>query len=100
VPGVGKTQLGMQIAIDAQIPPEFGGLGGKAVYIGAHAAGVACVVCWGGAVAESVVDWAGASCAATHRSNTSQQRTAPSTLLPHARTQIQRAPSCLTACLT
>ncbi|GBF87643.1 DNA repair RAD51-like protein [Raphidocelis subcapitata] len=33
VPGVGKTQLGMQLSVDVQIPPALGGLGGKAVYI-------------------------------------------------------------------
>ena len=33
VPGIGKTQLGMQLAVDVQIPKEFGGLGGQAVYI-------------------------------------------------------------------
>ncbi|KAK9821877.1 hypothetical protein WJX74_008329 [Apatococcus lobatus] len=33
VPGVGKTQLGMQLAVDVQIPYAFGGLGGTAVYI-------------------------------------------------------------------
>ncbi|KQK08409.1 hypothetical protein BRADI_2g41710v3 [Brachypodium distachyon] len=33
VPGVGKTQLGIQLAINVQIPVEYGGLGGKAVYI-------------------------------------------------------------------
>jgi len=33
VPGVGKTQLGMQIAVDVQIPACFGGLEGEAVYI-------------------------------------------------------------------
>ncbi|KAJ7515045.1 hypothetical protein O6H91_23G069400 [Diphasiastrum complanatum] len=33
VPGVGKTQLGMQLSINVQIPSEFGGLGGQAVYI-------------------------------------------------------------------
>ncbi|CAG9460369.1 unnamed protein product [Pedinophyceae sp. YPF-701] len=33
VPGVGKTQLGMQLAVDVQIPSEFGGLAGKAVYV-------------------------------------------------------------------
>ncbi|XP_022146886.1 DNA repair protein RAD51 homolog 3 isoform X2 [Momordica charantia] len=33
VPGVGKTQLGIQLAVNAQIPGAFGGLGGKAVYI-------------------------------------------------------------------
>ncbi|CAH1231070.1 DNA repair protein RAD51 homolog 3-like [Branchiostoma lanceolatum] len=32
-PGVGKTQMGMQLAIDVQIPSAFGGLGGEAVYI-------------------------------------------------------------------
>lgn len=33
VPGIGKTQLGIQLAINVQIPVEFGGLGGQAVYI-------------------------------------------------------------------
>ncbi|KAM0864354.1 hypothetical protein ACQ4PT_043959 [Festuca glaucescens] len=33
VPGVGKTQLGIQLAINVQIPVDYGGLGGKAVYI-------------------------------------------------------------------
>ncbi|KAM7261254.1 hypothetical protein ACFE04_026729 [Oxalis oulophora] len=33
VPGIGKTQLGIQLAVNAQIPLEFGGLGGKAIYI-------------------------------------------------------------------
>ncbi|KAL5571939.1 hypothetical protein UlMin_021536 [Ulmus minor] len=33
VPGIGKTQLGIQLAVNVQIPVEFGGLGGKAVYI-------------------------------------------------------------------
>ncbi|KAG8486367.1 hypothetical protein CXB51_019830 [Gossypium anomalum] len=33
VPGIGKTQLGIQIAVNVQIPNDFGGLGGKAVYI-------------------------------------------------------------------
>ncbi|PSC75198.1 Sodium hydrogen exchanger 7 [Micractinium conductrix] len=33
VPGVGKTQLGMQLALDVQIPAAFGGLAGEAVYI-------------------------------------------------------------------
>ncbi|XP_051224683.1 DNA repair protein RAD51 homolog 3 [Lolium perenne] len=33
VPGVGKTQLGIQLAINVQIPMDYGGLGGKAVYI-------------------------------------------------------------------
>lgn len=32
-PGVGKTQLCIQLAVDAQIPGCFGGLGGQAVYI-------------------------------------------------------------------
>ncbi|KAH9733109.1 DNA repair protein RAD51 [Citrus sinensis] len=34
VPGIGKTQLGIQLAVNVQIPVEFGGLGGKAIYIG------------------------------------------------------------------
>lgn len=33
VPAVGKTQLGIQLAIDVQIPAAFGGLGASAVYI-------------------------------------------------------------------
>ncbi|XP_031269733.1 DNA repair protein RAD51 homolog 3 [Pistacia vera] len=33
VPGIGKTQLGIQLAVNVQIPLEFGGLGGKAIYI-------------------------------------------------------------------
>lgn len=33
VPGVGKTQLGLQLAVDAQIPEALGGVGGQAVYI-------------------------------------------------------------------
>lgn len=33
VPGIGKTQLGMQIACSASIPQLFGGVGGAAVYV-------------------------------------------------------------------
>lgn len=33
VPGIGKTQLSMQLALDVQIPRIFGGVGGEAVYI-------------------------------------------------------------------
>ncbi|MBA0554284.1 hypothetical protein Golob_013398 [Gossypium lobatum] len=33
VPGIGKTQLGIQIAVNVQVPNDFGGLGGKAIYI-------------------------------------------------------------------
>ncbi|KAL3148107.1 DNA repair protein rad51c [Trebouxia sp. C0009 RCD-2024] len=33
VPAVGKTQLGIQLAVDVQIPAAFGGLGASAVYI-------------------------------------------------------------------
>ncbi|XP_030491847.2 DNA repair protein RAD51 homolog 3 isoform X3 [Cannabis sativa] len=33
VPGIGKTQLGIQLAVNVQIPMGLGGLGGKAVYI-------------------------------------------------------------------
>jgi len=33
VPGVGKTQLGIQLAVAVQIPRAFGGLQGEAVYI-------------------------------------------------------------------
>eukprot|EP00039_Didymoeca_costata_P003433 m.67672 g.67672 ORF g.67672 m.67672 type:complete len:355 (+) comp11906_c0_seq4:140-1204(+) len=33
-PGVGKTQLGMQLAFNVQIPVILGGIGGEAIYIG------------------------------------------------------------------
>lgn len=33
VPAVGKTQLGIQLAVDVQMPAAFGGLGAAAVYI-------------------------------------------------------------------
>ncbi|KAK6119377.1 hypothetical protein DH2020_046884 [Rehmannia glutinosa] len=33
VPGIGKTQLGIQLAVNVQIPADYGGLGGKAIYI-------------------------------------------------------------------
>ncbi|XP_058967481.2 DNA repair protein RAD51 homolog 3 [Pocillopora verrucosa] len=32
-PGIGKTQIGMQLAVDVQIPDEFGGLDGETIYI-------------------------------------------------------------------
>ncbi|XP_077462903.1 DNA repair protein RAD51 homolog 3 [Stigmatopora argus] len=32
-PGVGKTQLCLQLAVDAQVPPCFGGLGGQVLFI-------------------------------------------------------------------
>lgn len=32
-PGVGKTQVAMQLALNAQIPPSFGGVGGRSAYI-------------------------------------------------------------------
>eukprot|EP00899_Mesostigma_viride_P028489 jgi/Mesvir1/8825/Mv02726-RA.1 len=32
-PGVGKTQLGIQLAVSAQVPKVFEGVGGEAVYI-------------------------------------------------------------------
>jgi hypothetical protein len=34
---VGKTQLGVQLAVNAQIPRLLGGLGGRAVYVGGRA---------------------------------------------------------------
>ncbi|KAF9616700.1 hypothetical protein IFM89_031717 [Coptis chinensis] len=33
VPGIGKTQLGIQLAVNVQIPVDCGGLGGKAIYV-------------------------------------------------------------------
>uniref|UniRef100_A0A2C9KIX7 DNA repair protein RAD51 homolog 3 n=1 Tax=Biomphalaria glabrata TaxID=6526 RepID=A0A2C9KIX7_BIOGL len=32
-PGLGKTQLCLQLAVDVQIPVDIGGLDGEAVYI-------------------------------------------------------------------
>lgn len=32
-PGVGKTQFGMQLALNVQIPHEMGGVGGHAIYV-------------------------------------------------------------------
>lgn len=33
MPGVGKTQLAMQLCVDASLPKSYGGVGGEAVYI-------------------------------------------------------------------
>ncbi|GBG24390.1 DNA repair protein RAD51-like 3 [Hondaea fermentalgiana] len=33
VPGAGKTQVAMQLAVDVTIPPAFGGLGGECLYV-------------------------------------------------------------------
>ena len=33
MPGVGKTQLAMQLAVDAALPPAFGGVHGQTLYI-------------------------------------------------------------------
>ncbi|KAM1975071.1 hypothetical protein ACFX15_039896 [Malus domestica] len=33
LPGIGKTQMGIQLAVNVQIPVDLGGLGGKAVYV-------------------------------------------------------------------
>lgn len=33
VPGIGKTQLGIQLAVNVQIPLDYGGVEGKAIYI-------------------------------------------------------------------
>ncbi|XP_041655570.1 DNA repair protein RAD51 homolog 3 [Cheilinus undulatus] len=32
-PGTGKTQLSLQLAVDVQVPPCFGGLGGQVVFV-------------------------------------------------------------------
>lgn len=32
-PGMGKTQMGMQMAVSVQLPPSFGGLGGRCLYL-------------------------------------------------------------------
>lgn len=32
-PGCGKTQLAMQLSVDARLPTEYGGVAGEAVYI-------------------------------------------------------------------
>ncbi|PKI70414.1 hypothetical protein CRG98_009189 [Punica granatum] len=33
IPGIGKTQIGIQLAVNVQIPVDCRGLGGKAIYI-------------------------------------------------------------------
>ncbi|XP_015773300.1 PREDICTED: DNA repair protein RAD51 homolog 3-like isoform X2 [Acropora digitifera] len=50
-PGIGKTQIGIQLAVDVQIPDEFGGLNGEAIYIDTE----------GSFIVERVVDIAGAA---------------------------------------
>lgn len=50
LPAVGKTQLGIQLALNVQIPQCFGGIGGRALYIDAE----------GGLTTERVVQMAGA----------------------------------------
>ena len=40
-PGVGKTQLAMQLALNVQIPPSFGGLGARSAYIDAEGSFIA-----------------------------------------------------------
>lgn len=50
-PGIGKTQIGMQLAVDVQIPDEFGGLNGEAIYIDTE----------GSFIVERVVDIAAAA---------------------------------------
>ncbi|XP_064391836.1 DNA repair protein RAD51 homolog 3-like isoform X2 [Halichondria panicea] len=52
-PGLGKTQLSMQVAVDVAIPEVFGGLGGEAIYIDTE----------GSFVVERVVDMAKAAVA-------------------------------------
>mmetsp|Transcript_37411 Transcript_37411/g.62981 ORF Transcript_37411/g.62981 Transcript_37411/m.62981 type:complete len:355 (+) Transcript_37411:330-1394(+) len=48
VPGIGKTQIGMQVAVSVHIPRVYGGLGGHAIYIDTE----------GSLMAERVVDMA------------------------------------------
>lgn len=50
-PGIGKTQIGIQLAVDVQIPDEFGGLNGEAIYIDTE----------GSFIVERVVDIAAAA---------------------------------------
>lgn len=33
LPGIGKTQFGLQLCVNVQLPKEFGGLEGKAIYL-------------------------------------------------------------------
>jgi len=33
IPGIGKTQMGMQLAVNVHLPEVFGGVGGHAIYI-------------------------------------------------------------------
>lgn len=51
-PGMGKTQFGIQLSVDAQIPELFGGVEGEACYID----------CEGSFVCERVVEIADAAC--------------------------------------
>ncbi|KAF9163626.1 DNA repair protein rad51c [Actinomortierella ambigua] len=39
--GVGKSQLGMQLAINVQLPPEFGGVNGSSIYLDSEGSFVA-----------------------------------------------------------
>lgn len=41
-PGIGKTQLSIQLAVDVTIPELFGGLGKQAVYIGKSVCSLDC----------------------------------------------------------
>jgi len=36
VPGIGKTQLGIQLSVDVQFPKVFDGCEGQCIYIGRH----------------------------------------------------------------
>lgn len=66
-PGIGKTQIGMQLAVDVQIPDEFGGLDGDAIYIDTE----------GSFIVERVVDIATA--AVSHMTNIVQSSDADQT---------------------
>lgn len=57
VPGVGKTQLGMQLAINVQLPTAFNGVAGEAVYIDTE----------GSFTVERCVQMAGAFCKHLHK---------------------------------
>ena len=42
VPGIGKTQIAMQLCVDVQIPEAFQGVGGEAIYIDTEGSFMVC----------------------------------------------------------
>ena len=92
MPGVGKTQLGIQLAVNAQIPPAFGGLGGRAVYIGARLPlpALPALPCLRPQGAEGG-QWDATHAAQTHCAHCTQTVKIFCTRFPHANAHPQRA---------